>query len=79
MPSALTDLRDIGKYVAKLIVDDRTLNKMVLVYNEIWTPNQVYDLMEKKSGEKLERSYVCTFPPSTCGTSSYTSIDKSTD
>ena len=58
VPSALTDLRDIGRYVAKIITDDRTLNKMVLVYNEMWSPNQVYDLLEKLSGEKLERKYV---------------------
>jgi len=58
VPSALTDLRDIGKYVAKIITDDRTLNKMVLAYNEEWSPNQVYDLLEKLSGEKLTRKYV---------------------
>lgn len=58
VPSALTDLRDIGKYAAKIITDDRTLNKMVLAYNEEWSPNQVYDLLEKLSGEKLTRKYV---------------------
>ena len=58
VPSALTHLRDIGKYVAKIITDDRTLNKMVLAYNEMWSPLQVYDLLEKLSGEKLERKYV---------------------
>ncbi|KAK5112530.1 hypothetical protein LTR85_011222 [Meristemomyces frigidus] len=57
VPSALTDLRDIGRYVARIIVDDRTLNKMVLVYNELWTPNQIYDILERLSGEKLERQY----------------------
>lgn len=56
--SALTDLRDIGRFVAKIIVDDRTLNKMVLVYGEMWSQNEVYDLLEKISGEKLERKYV---------------------
>lgn len=57
VPSALTDLRDIGRYVARIIVDERTLNKMVFVYNEIWTPNQIYDLMERLSGETMERKY----------------------
>lgn len=57
-PSALTDLRDIGKYIAKIIDDERTLNKYVLAYDELWTPNQVYDLLEKLSGETLERKYV---------------------
>jgi hypothetical protein len=58
VPSALTDLRDIGRYVAKIIIDDRTLNRMVLAYNTVMTQNQIYDLIEEMSGEKLERKYV---------------------
>ena len=57
VPSALTDLRDIGPYVARLIKDERAVNKYVLIYNEMWTPNQVYDLLEKLSEEKLPRKY----------------------
>jgi hypothetical protein len=57
VPSALTDLRDIGRYVAAVINDKRALNQQVLVYNELWTPNQIYDLLEKISGEKLPRKY----------------------
>ncbi|CAJ2500719.1 Uu.00g035720.m01.CDS01 [Anthostomella pinea] len=57
VPNAITDLRDIGRYVAKIIVDDRTLNKYVFVYNELWKPNDIYSLLEKLSGEKLERKY----------------------
>jgi len=62
-PSSLTDLRNIGKYVAKIITDDRTRNWMVLAYNETWSPNQVFDLLEQLSGEKLERKYVCLDSP----------------
>ncbi|KAH8684066.1 hypothetical protein BGZ61DRAFT_455592 [Ilyonectria robusta] len=58
IPFALTDLRNIGNYVARIIADPRTLNRMVLAYNEVYTQNQVYDLLEKLSGEKLERKYV---------------------
>ena len=57
-PSAITDKRDIGKYVARIIQDERTLNKYVLAYSEIWTTNQIYDLMERLSGEKLPRTYM---------------------
>lgn len=60
VPFALTDLRDVGKYVARIISDPRTLNRMVLAYNEVLTHNQMYDLMEKLSGEKLDRRYVST-------------------
>ncbi|KAK5164942.1 uncharacterized protein LTR77_009607 [Saxophila tyrrhenica] len=58
VPSALTDLRDVGRYVAKVIRDERTLNKMVLVYDEVWTQKEVWDLLEKVAGEKVERKYV---------------------
>lgn len=54
-PSALTDLRDIGKYIARIIVDERTIDKYVLAYNEVWTPNQVYEMLERLSGEKPEK------------------------
>lgn len=57
-PTALTDLWDIGRYVAKIIADDRTLNKYVFIYNELWTTNQIYSHLESTSGEKIpERIY----------------------
>ena len=56
--SGLTDLRDIGRYVAEIIVDERTLNKWVFVYNELWSQNAIYDLFDKKTGEKIPRNYV---------------------
>lgn len=62
-PTALTDLRDIGRYVSKIIVDDRTLNKMVFAYNTLMTQNQIYDLMEKISGEQIARNYVRSTAP----------------
>ncbi|OHW97634.1 isoflavone reductase family protein [Colletotrichum incanum] len=58
VPLALTDSRDIGRYVARIISDPRTLNRMVFAYTEVLTHNQVYDLLEGLSGEKLERRYV---------------------
>ncbi|KAH8679129.1 hypothetical protein BGZ61DRAFT_425721 [Ilyonectria robusta] len=57
-PSALTDLRDVGKYVARIIADPRTLNKSVFVYNEVWTQEQIFTLLEKASGEKIPREYL---------------------
>ncbi|KAI9374501.1 hypothetical protein BJX61DRAFT_540747 [Aspergillus egyptiacus] len=58
MPMALTDLRDIGRYVARIISDDRTLNKMVFAYNEVLTQNQIFGLLEDLSGEQVPRNYV---------------------
>ncbi|KAL1867027.1 hypothetical protein Plec18167_008818 [Paecilomyces lecythidis] len=57
-PSALTDLRDIGHYVAKIVSDERTLNRMVFAYDVVLTQNEIYDLLEKISGEKIERKHV---------------------
>lgn len=57
--SSITDLRDIGKYVERIITDERTLNQYVFAYNEVWTQNQIWDHLEKISGEKIPRSPVC--------------------
>jgi hypothetical protein len=43
-PWALVDNRDIGKYVARIIVDPKTLNKQVFCYSDMWTQNDVYEL-----------------------------------
>lgn len=61
VPSALTMVQDIGRYVARIIADPRTLNKMVFVHNEVWTQQQIFDKVEELSGEKLERNYVWEF------------------
>ncbi|KAF5614741.1 isoflavone reductase [Fusarium sp. NRRL 52700] len=54
IPSALTDARDIGKYVAAIVSDPRTINKKVLAYTETKTQNEVHKLVEKMLGEKPE-------------------------
>lgn len=58
MPTALTDLRDIGRYMAMIISDPRTLNKKILAYNLVSTQNQIYQLMEELAEEKVDRNYV---------------------
>ncbi|KAL3481821.1 hypothetical protein BJX99DRAFT_131302 [Aspergillus californicus] len=57
-PLALTDLRDVGRYVARIISDDRTLNKSVFAYNEVLTQNQIFDMLEEISGEEVVRNYI---------------------
>ncbi|KAJ5403158.1 uncharacterized protein N7487_009054 [Penicillium crustosum] len=58
VPSVLADIRDVGRYVAKIIADPRTLNKKVHVFNEVHTRNEVYNFLESVSGEKLDRQYI---------------------
>ncbi|KPM38526.1 hypothetical protein AK830_g8063 [Neonectria ditissima] len=55
LPTALTDLRDVGKYVARIIVDPRTLNRSVFVYNEVRTQEDIFALLEAASGEAIPR------------------------
>lgn len=57
-PSALTDLRDVGKYVARILGDDRTINQSVLCYSEVHSQLDSYALMEKLSGEKIPRYFI---------------------
>lgn len=58
IPTAATDISDVGRYVARIIADPRTLNKMVFAYTELLSTNQAYEMMEKLSGEKVQRDYV---------------------
>lgn len=57
-PSALMNSRDIGRYVARIIADPRALNKSVFAYTEVLTQQQVYENVERPSGEKLDYNYV---------------------
>lgn len=61
MPSALTDLRDIGRFVARIVADDRTLNRSVFAYSECVTHRYVWDLVERVSGEKVIGEEVSSF------------------
>ncbi|KAH7409047.1 isoflavone reductase family protein [Cadophora sp. MPI-SDFR-AT-0126] len=54
----VTDIRDIGKFVALIVNDERTLNKYVYGWGDLLSDNDIYDIMEEVSGEKLERIYV---------------------
>ncbi|KAH6989633.1 hypothetical protein BKA56DRAFT_476271 [Ilyonectria sp. MPI-CAGE-AT-0026] len=56
--TALTDIRDVGRYVAHIISDPRTLNKMVFSYTELLSQNEVFQLLEKLSGESIDRTYI---------------------
>jgi uncharacterized protein YbjT (DUF2867 family) len=62
MKTALTDLRDIGPYVARIIIDDRTVNKYVFCYGQLLSQKDVFARLEELSGEKIERQYVRLLP-----------------
>ncbi|CAJ0543598.1 Ff.00g038310.m01.CDS01 [Fusarium sp. VM40] len=56
IPSALVNVHDVGKYVAVIINDPRTINKKVLAHTETKTQNEIHALVEKVTGEKPERT-----------------------
>ena len=64
MKTAVTDLHNIGLYVAKIITHDRTVKKFVLCYGELLSQEEIFAKMEELSGEKIERKYVCL--PASC-------------
>ncbi|KAJ7728015.1 hypothetical protein DFH07DRAFT_851450 [Mycena maculata] len=58
MPTMLTDLRDIGPFVALIIKDPRTLNRLVIAYGDVLSENETFRIMEDLSGEKINRVHV---------------------
>lgn len=50
---AVTDNRDIGKFVARIISDDRTLNKYVFCWGEEYTQKEVFALAERILGRPI--------------------------
>ncbi|KAJ0278956.1 hypothetical protein CBS470a_009506 [Colletotrichum nupharicola] len=58
VPWALTDNRDIGKFVSRIIADRSTLNKMVFAYGEVITQNDAFELLERVSGETVRRQFI---------------------
>ncbi|KAI0786983.1 hypothetical protein C8Q75DRAFT_770263 [Abortiporus biennis] len=52
-PTAIIDIFDIGAYVARIIVDPRTLNRMVFAYGEVLTQKEAIATVERVTGEKV--------------------------
>ena len=50
-PQLLTDTRRIGFYTARILADERTLDKAVIIWEDVATQNEAYALAERYSGE----------------------------
>lgn len=57
-PTLLTDLRDIGPFVARIIADPRTLNQSVFTWSDLMSENEIFAMMEEMSGETITRTYM---------------------
>ena len=42
---ALTDIADVGKYVAQIVADPRTINKHVFAYTKVLSMHEIWDNM----------------------------------
>ncbi|EIN05612.1 NAD(P)-binding protein [Punctularia strigosozonata HHB-11173 SS5] len=52
--SALTDLDDVGKFVARIVEDERTLNRYVFVWGEERTQKERWEIAQQVLGEDVE-------------------------
>lgn len=57
VPTIIGDLRDIGRWTARIINDERTLNKFVFTASDVLTENEIFAKAEKVAGEKIERKH----------------------
>lgn len=53
-PCATTHIDDVGRFVARIIGDPRTINRLVFAYGEITNQRDVVQLVERLSGEKAD-------------------------
>ena len=53
-PNMLMGKRDVGRITAKTIKDKRTLNKKVIAFGDVLNQNEIHEIVERKTGEKLE-------------------------
>jgi hypothetical protein len=54
----LTDIRDIGNFVARIVKDPRTLNKRIFTWSDELSQNDTFSIVERLTGETVERVYV---------------------
>ena len=55
--TAVLDVHDIGNFVARIIADERTLNRYVLIYSEQVTQKEVFKLAEKVTGRQIALTF----------------------
>ena len=51
-PNLLTDLRNIGKWVARIVLDERTLNQSVIVWEDHVSQTIAFEISDRVSDEK---------------------------
>jgi hypothetical protein len=52
----LTDVRDVGEFVARIVRDPRTVNKRDVAWGDELSQKEVFDMVERYTGEVVERT-----------------------
>lgn len=60
MKTYVVDNEDIGKFVARVIADPRTINKRVMCAGASLSFNEMFGIAEELTGEKPALKYVCS-------------------
>jgi hypothetical protein len=55
-PNMLMHQRDVGRITVQIIKDDRTLNKRVYACGEVLSQNDIYAIIEEKTGKSCKSS-----------------------
>jgi len=57
-PNIVTNVPDIGRFVARIIQDDRTLNRYMYTYGDVLSQKEAIQIGEEIIGEKVETKQV---------------------
>jgi uncharacterized protein YbjT (DUF2867 family) len=57
-PNMLIDARDVGKITVELIKRKDTLNKRIIAYGELISQNEIHQMIEAETGERLVLTHV---------------------
>lgn len=60
--TGITDLMDVGRFVALVINGARTLNHMVYLFGEVMSQREIFILLEEIGGERFEPQIVRHLP-----------------
>jgi hypothetical protein len=58
IPNMLIDARDVGRITVQLLKREDTINKKIIAYGELMSQNDIHQMVEAKTGEKLELTHV---------------------
>jgi hypothetical protein len=51
----VTDVRDVGEFVARIVRDPRTLNRRVVAWGDKVSQKEIFEIVERETGERVER------------------------